>query len=104
MGDNSYLKAGRKSYLGVDLSGGHPISIDIAVSDPGQGEIGHDIGVKPLSQIVASRTVHLDEKGKIQCTTCHDPHSDRNYRSGVTPHFWVKQTVAEVCLACHEVR
>ena len=46
----------------------------------------------------------LDGLGKMQCTSCHDPHSDRYYQPGRVPHFWVKPTVAEVCLTCHEPR
>ena len=41
---------------------------------------------------------------EIHCTTCHDPHSDRNHDPGRVPRFWVKPTVDEVCLACHELR
>lgn len=104
MASSAHLVSGQRSHLGLDLSGSHPISFALPAVDPGQSETGRDIGVKSAASVAAARQVHIDQKGRMQCTTCHDPHSDANYRPGATPHFWVKPTVSEVCLACHEVR
>ena len=81
-----------------------PISFAIPDSDPGGPESERDIGLRPLALIQSEGSVSLDSKGKMQCTTCHDPHSDRHYDPGRVPRFWVKPTVNEVCLACHELR
>ena len=96
------LEPGRPGHIGTDLSGSHPISFkvtDQVVQAPEQ-----DMGLRPLASMTSDPDVRLDGEGKMQCTTCHDPHSDANYRPGVTPHFWVKPTVGEVCLTCHELR
>jgi predicted CXXCH cytochrome family protein len=63
-----------------------------------------DIGVRALTAIQSDNDVRLDAAGKMQCTSCHDPHDDRNYQPGLTPHFLVKPTTTEVCLTCHELR
>jgi hypothetical protein len=98
-----YLTPGRPGYIGTDLSGSHPVSFVVQDAEwDTSGEI--DMGIRPLSIIAADRQVRLDERGKMQCTTCHDPHNDRYYQPGQVPHFWVKPTVSEVCLTCHELR
>ena len=96
------LEQGRRGYLGTDLSGAHPISIPMP--DTTNVDDAADMGIRPAGAIVADPSVHLDNNRLMQCTTCHDPHSDSNYQPGRTPHFWVKPTVTEVCLSCHELR
>jgi hypothetical protein len=91
------------AHRGTDLSGSHPVSF--VVSDRSRDEEdGADIGLRPLAAILAERDVKLDRGGKMQCTSCHDPHDDSNYIPGRTPHFFVGKTTSEVCLACHELR
>lgn len=86
-----------------DLSGSHPVSVPLPehALDPAGDR---DIVVKPRAVIAADPAVRLDKDGKIQCTTCHDPHADPYYQPGVVPHFWVRPTVDEVCLTCHELQ
>lgn len=97
------LDRSRRGFIGTDLSGSHPISFVIPEADPnGQGS-AHDMGIRTRSLVLADGKVRLDEAGKMQCTTCHDAHSDRYYEAGRVPRFWVKPTVDEVCLACHEL-
>lgn len=97
------LAAGRRGFLGTDLSGSHPISYRITDTGPElDGSV--DMGLRSLGAIQSDDEVLLDESGKIQCTTCHDPHADRYYQAGRVPRFWVKQSVEEVCLTCHEIR
>lgn len=102
-GTSLRINPGARGYVGTDLSGSHPVSF--MVTDP-QFDLrdGADMSMKPLAAIRADRDVRLDSAGKMQCATCHDPHDDRNYRPGKTPHFLVKATTSEVCLACHELR
>ena len=96
------LGPGRRGYIGTDLTGDHPISFVIPEGDAGDPD--RDMGVRPRSLIVGQELVSLDDQGKMQCTTCHDPHSDRYYTGGQVPRFWVKPTVQEVCQSCHEPR
>jgi len=98
------LRPGQPGYIGTDLSGSHPVSFVVPDGLQGSEEAGSDMTLRPLSAIQADADVALDEAGKMQCTTCHDPHSDRYYEAGRVPHFWVKPTVEEVCLTCHALR
>lgn len=98
------LSPGQQGFLGTDLSGSHPVSFVVPDEAAAPADPGDDMGLKPLAAIRADGQVRLDGAGKMQCTTCHDPHSDRNYQPGVVPHFWVKSAVTEVCQTCHELR
>jgi len=62
------------------------------------------MGIHSLAAILGDGEVRLDSEGKMQCTTCHDAHSDRHYVPDRVPHFWVKRSVEEVCLTCHALR
>lgn len=99
------LTPGRPGYIGTDLSGSHPISFVVTdAADASNPADDRDMGLRPLASITADPDVRLDARGKMQCTTCHDPHSDRFYEKGKVPHFWVKPTVQEVCITCHALR
>jgi hypothetical protein len=98
------LGPGRRGFLGTDLSGSHPISFVVPDGDYGTSDTDRDMGLKSLNVIHASPEVRLDAEGKMQCTTCHDPHRDNYYRQGFVPRFWVLPTVEEVCLTCHDLR
>jgi len=98
------LGPGRSGFLGTDLSGSHPISFVMPHGDYGTEETDRDMGLRPLSLISGSSQVRLDAQGKMQCTTCHDPHRDNYYKPGIVPRFWVSATVEDVCLTCHDLR
>jgi hypothetical protein len=98
------LRPGRPGYIGTDLSGSHPVSFVVPDGLQGTEEPESDMTLRPLSAIEADADVVLDGAGKMQCTTCHDPHADRYYEAGRVPRFWVKPTVEEVCLTCHALR
>ncbi len=78
--------AGR--YLGVDLSGGHPLGA------PDRGRL--------LSPVRAWRDPRLgpgrpgEWTVELKCTTCHDPHA----RSGPLPDG---ERLRSVCMGCHEL-
>jgi hypothetical protein len=95
------LRPGQRGYIGTDLSGSHPVSFVVPDGAAIVEESGSDMTLRPLSAIRADGDVALDGAGKMQCTTCHDPHSDRYYQAGRVPRFWVKPTLEEVCLTCH---
>ncbi len=96
------LSAGRRGHIGTDLSGSHPVSIPMPESPEPGGNA--DMGVRARALVEADREVRLDRDGKVQCTSCHDPHADRYYDAGRVPHFFVKSSVTEACLVCHELR
>ena len=104
MANTQRLRPGHTGYLGTDLSGSHPISFVVSDADHGGLDSDTDMGLKSLGAVGADGDVKLDRSGKMQCTTCHDPHSDRYYQKDRVPRFWVKPTVEEVCLTCHVLR
>lgn len=93
----------RRGFIGTDLSGSHPVSFAMSEARISRRDAAGDMGAKAPSLVKAEGTVKLDAAGKMQCTTCHDAHSDRYYVAGRVPRFWIRPTVTEVCLACHEV-
>lgn len=97
------LLPGTPGFIGTDLSGSHPVSFLMTDMQP-DAKGSTDMGIKPRAAIESDGDVRLDSAGEMQCTSCHDPHDDRNYRPGTTAHFLVKPTTAEVCIACHELR
>ncbi len=101
MAGASRLMPGRPGYIGTDLSGSHPVSI---VYRESQVTAEGDFSDMSLRLFPSDPDVRLDGAGKVQCTSCHDPHADRYFRPGRVPRFWVKPGVTEVCLACHEPR
>jgi hypothetical protein len=104
MSGEQRLGPGRRGYMGADLSGSHPISFVVSDNAYVDADADLDIGVKRLALMTSDPDIRLDHRGKMQCNTCHDPHKDLYYQEGVVPRFWVKPTVGEVCLTCHELR
>ncbi len=105
MSGTQRLAPGRPGYIGTDLSGSHPVSFVVPDTSGNTGPSNaRDMGLRPLSAIRTDPDVHLDARGRMQCTTCHDPHSDRYFERGKVPHFWIKPTIQEVCVTCHALR
>ncbi len=76
--------------LGTDLSDDHPVSFNYTPTLSAQ----HAGELADPSTLVGK--VKLDASGRMQCTTCHDPHNDMNGQ------FLVKNnTGAELCVTCH---
>ncbi|NVN99225.1 MAG: cytochrome c3 family protein [Geobacteraceae bacterium] len=50
-----------------------------------------------------SSAVKLDKQGRMQCTTCHDPHQDQSDNPSTLTPFWTSKTYGEVCGSCHNV-
>lgn len=77
------------SNLGTDLSDDHPVSFvyDSALA-AAQGEL------KDPATLVAK--VRLDHEGQVQCTSCHDPHSDQFGKFLVQDN-----TGSALCSTCH---
>lgn len=79
-----------RTNLTTDLSDDHPISFDfdssLAAAD---GEL--------VDPVLLNGPVRLDFQGQMQCTTCHDPHTDEN------PKFLVVDNAySALCVTCHQ--
>ena len=80
------------SVLGTDLSRDHPISFtyDIALTQKRQ-ELADPRGLPAGAP--------LDPQSQLQCTSCHDPHEDRQ------PNFLrADNRAGALCTACHRLR
>ena len=86
------IPGGRKSNLGTDLSGTHPVSVKFK-----QSLTLTDKHLRWPPQDSENK-VGTDANGYVQCTSCHDPHGSA---SKEIP-FWHKETFDEVCIACHK--
>lgn len=78
-----------RTVLGTDLSDDHPISFlyDVTLAAR-RGDL--------VSPDLLPSHVKLDQSGQLQCTSCHDPHTDR------FPQFLVADPrFGDLCLACH---
>jgi predicted CXXCH cytochrome family protein len=78
-----------KTLLGSNLSGDHPISFvyDSALA------LRHGQLIDPLA---LPGTIHLDERRQMQCTSCHDPHEDRQ-----AMFLRLDNRGGALCTACH---
>ncbi len=99
-----HLSPGDRGFLGTDLTGSHPVSFVLPDAAETNQPADSDMTSRPLSEVKMNPMVRLDENDKMQCTTCHDSHSDRHYRPGEVPRFWVATSVDVVCLSCHALR
>jgi predicted CXXCH cytochrome family protein len=79
------------SNLGTDLSDDHPVSFryDSAL-------VAQDPHLRDPGQLPAS--VRLDRRQEMQCTTCHDPHSDRFGKFLV-----MDNSNSQLCTTCHAI-
>jgi len=82
--------AGKRS-LSADLSDDHPISfLYNSVLAQRKGELADPAMLSP--------NIAMDRTGQLQCTSCHDPHEDRN------PNFLVTDNkFSQLCVSCHRI-
>jgi len=92
--------------LNVDLSVSHPVSFKYDGTLPGDIDAWHQAknggaGDGLRYQATTDPEVPLDRQGRMQCTTCHDPHDDTRGTIGLP--FWRKETATynDVCNTCH---
>lgn len=94
------------AFIGTDLTGDHPISFvyDSALANM---DIGlHDPTSTP-SGLGGTISVDLLDDGRVECTSCHDPHIGRangcgsSCHTGQTLSLWKDNTNSELCLTCH---
>jgi predicted CXXCH cytochrome family protein len=75
--------------LGTDLSDDHPVSIAYTSSlAAARGELANPATL--------TGRVRLDAAGRLQCTSCHDPHDDTNGKFLVMPN-----QASALCQSCH---
>jgi predicted CXXCH cytochrome family protein len=80
--------------FGTNLSSGHPVSMT-PVND---GQLAASLFSAPGSTKDPAVKLVL---GKVECTTCHDPHVPNN--DPVTPMFLARaNSNGNLCLACHD--
>lgn len=89
VGGVTTLPAGN-SNLETDLSDDHPVSIayTTALAAARNGEL-----VDPST---LTGKVRLDNRGQLQCTSCHDPHDNTNGKFLTVPN-----TASALCVSCH---
>jgi predicted CXXCH cytochrome family protein len=86
------IPSNRKSNLGIDLTGTHPVSVKFTQNLALMSKnLVWPAGDRKNSDL-------LDADGFVQCTTCHDPHSSASEKYP----FWKRATFSEVCEACHQ--
>jgi predicted CXXCH cytochrome family protein len=92
VGPSGEIPRGRKSNLGTDLTGTHPVSVRFQQKD---ALMKSSLRWPPMDP---QKQVGLDGDGYVQCTSCHDPHGSRS----VKYPFWQKESFSEVCVVCHD--
>ena len=86
-GPGGKIPAG-SSNLGTDLTDDHPVSFQRSAADTETAD-------PPAGDAVA-----YDAAGQVQCTSCHDPHTED--RDTVSRKFLVKSNQASaICVTCH---
>lgn len=71
------------------MKGSHPIAVNYATVRTNQAANYNDIST--------NANVKLDATGKVQCTSCHNPHN----LAGTTRMLVMSNTGSALCLACH---
>ncbi len=84
------LHAGKGSFLN-DLSDDHPISFKFDAALTAKNTKLRDPGS-------LTGPVHLDKRGEMQCTSCHNPHDNSNSKFLVTSN-----ANSQLCNSCHRV-
>ena len=74
-------------YFDTDLRTQHPISLIYDSS--------RDSGFRSIAEVEAAGLVFFD--GKLQCMTCHDPHSQSS-----VPFLRSKNVGGSFCFSCHK--
>lgn len=78
--------------LGTDLSNDHPVSLTPASGAGADPEI--------VTALPVESRVQYDQAGRVQCTSCHDPHDNTNGKFLVQPNL-IAGFGSQLCLPCH---
>jgi predicted CXXCH cytochrome family protein len=92
-----YTMTGTMPKMGTDLQATHPFSLQLPMKDASNLVASLVANGTTADPTQAVRLI----KGNIECTSCHNPHSQRIDK--LSPNFLVRDAVkGAVCLACHE--
>lgn len=84
--------------LGSDLTNDHPVSITYNASAASLRALtgGANATVKMLANATAGTDSPTGTGGKVECSSCHDPHGTGN-------NYFLRATTAQsnICLVCH---
>lgn len=102
------------AYLGTDLSGHHPVSIEVnanLVTDKqtqcNAGTVTYKVCLPLPGQPVRLRPTDnaygasVSPRMGVQCTSCHDPHSDPNPPRSVFLRVGDANNTDQLCTTCH---
>jgi predicted CXXCH cytochrome family protein len=91
------IVGGRIGLMGVDPSGGLPPGAANLFSDLSDDHpISIILNPSATDIVMPADPVHLDGDGKVQCSSCHDPHSNQY------GNFLVVDEPQSLCLSCHQ--
>lgn len=86
-----YITPRDSGYIGTELTDDHPISFDYSEAVAAeQGEL------RAPSSLPSQ--LPLDQRGQLQCTTCHDAHDDRYGK-----FLRMDNIESRMCVTCHAV-
>jgi hypothetical protein len=112
-GANGVLPTGA-SNLGTDLSGHHPVSIEVnnsLINDKGTQCTNNLVSWRvclplPGTLVKLSRTRNRygsQSTGMgVQCTSCHDAHDDRSPGTSLFLRVGDKNNIDSLCMSCHQ--
>lgn len=83
------------TYFGLDLSGHHPISFVLSNALVATNNAKGDMPLRTAAQVRAAGIAQLDSVDRVQCTSCHDSHSDRFGK------FLRSASTDALCQSCH---
>ena len=107
---NKYMPTGAITNLGVDLRNDHPISIDFASAKSPSSTSGTNDhggfydppgGIDPTKDSYFANGLKI-AAGKVQCTSCHDPHRSDNPTFLRINNGGAGNAASAVCLTCHK--
>lgn len=101
-------------YVGTDLSGHHPVSIEVnnsllndKITQCNEGVVSWKVCLPPSGQPVRLRPTNNSygssqpPRQGVQCTSCHDPHSDPNPPNTVFLRIGDRSNFDLLCTKCH---
>jgi len=113
-GASGEMPSSSTGYIGTNLSGHHPISIEVndnLITDKetqcNEGTVSWKVCYPPVGQPVKLRPTH-NKYGLgpysglgVQCTSCHDPHTDPISGKTMFLRLGDKDHTTDLCTKCH---
>jgi hypothetical protein len=97
LGDLGYPNSANVN-IGTDISNDHPVSFDYAAAVTADTTANGGVqGIQSAGSINAALKL---PGGRMECTTCHDPHDD-GALSGKAPFLRMSNAGSAMCLNCH---